>query len=213
MPRKQHTYHYIYKTTCIVTGKYYIGMHSTSNLEDGYIGSGQRLWKSIRKHGKENHSIEILEWFPDRNSLRLREREIVNTDLLNDSLCMNLALGGEGGITYSNKEIRSAAGLKSMQIINDRRKTDIDFKLKCAAASKKNFLKASEASTRFSGKVHSTETKRKMSESLKGKGSGQLNSQFGTCWIINYITGESIKIKKTELDQYLNNNWKKGRKL
>ena len=40
---KKHKYHYIYKTTCNVTGKYYIGMHSTSNLNDGYIGSGRRL--------------------------------------------------------------------------------------------------------------------------------------------------------------------------
>lgn len=30
-------YHYIYKTTCLITNRYYIGMHSTDNLEDGYI--------------------------------------------------------------------------------------------------------------------------------------------------------------------------------
>jgi hypothetical protein len=58
--RKQHNYHYIYKTTCTITGKYYVGMHSSSNLEDGYIGSGKKLWNSVRKHGRENHIIEIL---------------------------------------------------------------------------------------------------------------------------------------------------------
>lgn len=47
-------YHYIYKTTCTITSKFYIGMHSTDNLEDGYVGSGKRLWYSINKHGKEN---------------------------------------------------------------------------------------------------------------------------------------------------------------
>ena len=75
MARKPHKYHYIYKTTCKVNGKFYIGMHSTSNLEDGYIGSGKRLWNSIRKHGKENHECEILEWLPDRSSLKEREKE------------------------------------------------------------------------------------------------------------------------------------------
>lgn len=29
MARRQKKYHYIYKTTCTVNGKYYIGMHST----------------------------------------------------------------------------------------------------------------------------------------------------------------------------------------
>jgi hypothetical protein len=30
-------YNYIYKTTNILTNEYYIGMHSTNNLNDGYL--------------------------------------------------------------------------------------------------------------------------------------------------------------------------------
>ena len=97
MPRKQHTYHYIYKTTCKVTGKYYVGMHSTSNLEDDYIGSGKRLWYSIKKHGRDNHQKEILEFLSDRKSLKERERELVNDSLIQDPMCMNIMKGGEGG--------------------------------------------------------------------------------------------------------------------
>ena len=37
------------------------------------------------------------------------------------------------------------------------------------------------------------------------------NSQFGTCWIYN--ENMSIKINKHELDIYLQNGWKKGRKM
>lgn len=48
-------YHYIYKTKCLLTNKYYIGMHSTDNLDDGYVGSGKRLWYSINKHGLKKH--------------------------------------------------------------------------------------------------------------------------------------------------------------
>jgi hypothetical protein len=62
MPRKQKRYHYIYKTTCQVTDKFYVGMHSTNNLEDGYLGSGKILGYSIAKHGRENHKREILEF-------------------------------------------------------------------------------------------------------------------------------------------------------
>ena len=38
MSRKEHIYHYIYKTTNLINNKFYIGMYSTSNLDDGYLG-------------------------------------------------------------------------------------------------------------------------------------------------------------------------------
>ena len=83
-------YHFIYKTVCIITNKYYIGMHSTPNLNDGYIGSGKIIKSSILKYGKSLHSFEILEFVDTLESLVLREKEIVNKDLLKDPLCMNL---------------------------------------------------------------------------------------------------------------------------
>lgn len=79
---KQKKYHYIYKTTCTVTGKFYVGMHSTDNLEDGYLGSGKILGYSRHKYGDENHKKEILEYLNDRKSLALREKEIINEELL-----------------------------------------------------------------------------------------------------------------------------------
>lgn len=98
MRADQRKFHYIYKITRTDgSGKFYVGMHSTDNLEDGYFGSGQRLWKSIKKHGKEKHSKEILEFLPSRKELKNRERELVNEELLGDKLCMNLRVGGEGG--------------------------------------------------------------------------------------------------------------------
>ena len=69
-------------------------MHSTDDLDDEYFGSGQRLWHSINYHGKEAHSKEILEFLPDRESLRKREAEIVNEEVLSDEKCMNLIMGG-----------------------------------------------------------------------------------------------------------------------
>ena len=95
--RKKH--HIIYKTTCLLTGKYYIGMHSTDDLNDGYMGSGKKLWQSIKKHGAEQHMLEHL---PSREALRLREAELVNEQVLKDKQCMNLTLGGSGGWDYHN---------------------------------------------------------------------------------------------------------------
>jgi hypothetical protein len=62
----------------------------------------------------------------------------------------------------------------------------------------------------FKGKIHSKETKAKMSESSKGIGIGKNNSQYGTCWITNGVKNK--KIKKEEIDIYLKTGWFKGRK-
>lgn len=115
-------YHIIYKTTCLVTGRYYIGMHSTDDLEDGYIGSGQVLWKSIKKYGKEQHKCEILEHLPDRESLTLREEEIVNPDKLKDPLCMNLRTGGTGN--YPGKPTTDETRAKLSASLKGKKRTD-----------------------------------------------------------------------------------------
>lgn len=95
MRADQRKFHYIYKITRTDgSGKYYIGMHSTDDLDDGYFGSGERLWHSIKRHGKEKHSKEILEFLPSRKELSLRVAELVNRNTLNDVKCLNLALGG-----------------------------------------------------------------------------------------------------------------------
>lgn len=117
-------HHIIYKTTCAVTGNWYVGMHSTDDLNDGYLGSGTRLWKSIKKHGKENHTYEILEHLPSRELLVKREEELVNHEMLLDSKCMNLRTGGTGNcgratseetgrkISESNRKYREQNGTK-----------------------------------------------------------------------------------------------------
>ena len=102
---KRNYLHYIYKTTCLITGKYYIGMHRTYKENDGYIGSGLLLKRSIKKHGFENHKFEILEYCDSVESLCKRESEIINKELLQDKLCMNLKVGGIGGATMTGRKM------------------------------------------------------------------------------------------------------------
>ena len=110
----QRKFHYIYKITRD-DGKYYIGLHSTDNLEDGYFGSGQLLWKSIRKHGKEQHTKEILEFLPSRLELKTRERELVNESALADPLCLNVCLGG-GESPMMIEAVRAKVGARQKEI-------------------------------------------------------------------------------------------------
>lgn len=94
MPRKQKKYHFIYKTTNLINGKYYYGLHSTNNLDDGYLGSGRRLRYSINKYGKNNHKREILEFCNSRKELVDREKEIITLNEIAKKDCLNLIVGG-----------------------------------------------------------------------------------------------------------------------
>src|SRR5271157_3901627 len=96
--------HFLYRVTNILNGRFYVGMHSTENVDDGYLGSGKRIKREIKKHGKENFKKKILEELPSRNALEEREAEIVNEELLRDPLCLNLKNGGEGGGKFSSPE-------------------------------------------------------------------------------------------------------------
>jgi hypothetical protein len=217
MGRKKPHIHYIYKTTCNVTNRYYIGMHSTTNLEDGYLGSGKRLRYSIRKYGKENHTKEILEFLPTREDLVIRESEIVDNILLEDVLCMNLRLGGQGGfISEEQQKHRSICGNKKL---NEKLKNDENFKNNFKKSVSEGLRKAYEKGVRLKkinenyswvGKKHKPQTIEKFKqirEDLKSQ-SGNKNSQFGTCWITNGL--ENKKIIKGDV---IPKGWFLGRKI
>lgn len=211
MARKKYKYHYSYKITNTKNGKYYIGIHSTHNLDGGYMGSGRRIRESIRKHGKEAHTKEILEYFEDRESLRKREIELVNEDLLNDPVCMNLQPGGGGGISgieHLKKFTESGARAFSIKVNNDS-----DFKENLrkhlSELAKKNHRDGKYKYDTFSGRSHTEEAKLSvgLKNSLNQK--GEKNSQFGTRWINDGQTDK--KIKEIDLNEHLSKGWEFGR--
>jgi hypothetical protein len=211
-------YHYIYKITCNVTNRFYIGMHSTDNLNDGYFGSGKRLWFSINYHGKDNHTKQILEFLETRELLKEREKELVTKELISEDLCMNLVVGGEGG-GFVNKEhlqkFQLAGSKAGNKAFKEKLENDVEFKNVFSSNRSKTMIKTHSegkiTAPDWTGKNHSDKTKQLMSEKKKGLGAGETNSQFGTCWITK--DGTNKKIKKEDLETYLNKGWCKGRKI
>jgi hypothetical protein len=214
MPRKQHCYHYLYKTTNLINEKYYYGMHSTSNLDDNYLGSGDRLRHAIRKYGKENFKREILEMFDSREELVQGEIELITEDLLNDPMCMNIKPGGSGGFVNEQHRYNFTHSTGPL-VFALKLKTDEELKRKHflihSPRMKKAYAEGKFRYDTFTGKTHTEDTKKKMSESSKGMCTGEKNGSFGTCWITR--DNENKKIKRDELESFILQGWSKGRKL
>lgn len=206
-------FHFIYKTTNLKNDKYYIGMHSTCNLNDGYLGSGTYLRRAIRKHGIECFQCEILEHFTDRQSLVIREKELITAEVILDEKCMNLKPGGYGG--FNNEEHRlkcSLAGTTAAAKSGNNRK-----RIKWLWENDKEW--ASKVSTALSvalkgkpgtfiGKHHTIETTQKMKNVriVRHLGYGDENSQYGTQWITN-----GMESKKNKKNQNMPEGWYIGR--
>lgn len=200
------TYHYIYKTTCLITGRYYIGMHSTSKINDGYLGSGHKLKYSVAKYGKENHINEILEYLPDRKALAKREHTIINKELLTDPNCMNLTQGGGGWLGFKDEEHQQKCSVVGGKTMTPNKLEILRKNIALLHSSDKH--KPWPHAYDWNGKKHKEETKKKMSESKKGYGIGETNSQFGTMWITN-----GTKNKKIKKEDLIPDGWGRGRKI
>lgn len=77
-------FHFLYKTVSS-SGKYYVGRHTTSNLNDGYKGSG--LWvRSIKD--KSSLSTTIIEFCDTFEELKVKEVELIAQHIGHPD-CMN----------------------------------------------------------------------------------------------------------------------------
>lgn len=183
--RKEKQYHFIYKTTNLLSGKYYIGMHSTDSLNDGYFGSGIYLRRSLNKYGTKNHKLEILEFCKTREELKSREEEIVNLNEIAKKECMNLRVGGGGTdigywlgkkghphteesklkISKANSGVHN--GMYGTTVSDDTRKKISENHSKYWSGKKRS--ESTIRKIRESKQNISDDTRRKMSVSAKGK--------------------------------------------
>lgn len=115
MSSKKKLYHYFYKITNIKNNKYYYGVHSTHNLDDGYMGSGVIIKKNINKYGTEFLQKDILKFFNSSDEMFAYEKQFVNEDIINDPNCYNLVGGGNGYTInhYVSQEVKNKLSKKA----------------------------------------------------------------------------------------------------
>lgn len=203
-------FHFTYKTTNLINGRYYLGMHSTNRIDDGYLGSGKRLYYELNKHGRDNFKFEILEQFGSREELVQAEINLITEQDLKNPNCLNLKQGGEGGFSKEIQKIGSLAGnLEKARLM----KEDPIYRARMISIISENMKRQFAEGKRTSfnvgqwiGKTHKPETIEKMKQSHKGAGAGNTNSQYGTCWITNEV--ENKKIKKLDT---VPEGWRLGR--
>jgi hypothetical protein len=170
------------------------------------MGSGKKLGRSLNKYGIENHTKEILEFLPDRKSLAEREREIVNQEMLNEELCMNLQLGGGGGLSSNEHLLNFRKGASIKMTANWKDPMFVDkHKERSSINMRHTHSEGKIKYDTFTGKTHTEESKQLMRDKAKER-IGDKNSQFGTCWITN--GKENKKINKGDS---IPNDWKLGR--
>jgi hypothetical protein len=100
----------VYKTTFIPDGRYYIGVHKTTNPSDGYLGSGIHIKAAVKKYGQALFKKEVLHVFETAAEAYARERELVSKELLTDSM-FNKTTGGSGGdIDWSSRSRKILSG-------------------------------------------------------------------------------------------------------
>ena len=212
MDTTKQTSYIIYRTTCLLNNKIYIGKHKTSDLEDSYLGSGKMLRRAIKKHGIENFKKEILFVFDSEEEMNAKEAELVTEEFCSRDDTYNLCPGGKGGWGYVNGEdnLRIEKNRKAAATTNRK-----DLEIRKSWGRKgiqsmiekygKTFSNSNPPS--FLGKRHRAESIDKMRLAASKRTSFK-NSQFGSMWIT-----DGIKNKKIKSVDNVPDGWYKGRTM
>lgn len=156
--------HYVYKTTVIDTGEYYIGKHSTDKANDNYIGSGKGLLERV----SEDYpiTIEILKYADSSDEAYELEEQIIGDLWKTDPLCLNRCKGGKIG--YADNRLgkpQSKEWRNNIGRANSKSKSGIALE-----ASRQNAKLGSEARR---GMKDTIEVKKKRAESVSKATAGK----------------------------------------
>jgi hypothetical protein len=220
-------YFILYKITNLINNKFYIGVHQTNDVDDGYIGSGKALQAAYKKYGVDNFKKEIIQYCSNAEEMYLIEKEIVQPFYKNNK-SYNLMEGGKGGFNYIN-DLGQNGTLKGVEIRKTlftdpewydswKNKQKQGCKDHTATISKDEFHRRGVQANKtaklkngvysFEGKAHSEETKSIIGKKNSINQKGDKNSRYGTMWITNGVASKSVS-----KDIVIPDGWYKGRKI
>ncbi len=149
----------IYKATCLVDGKCYVGM-TTKGLEHRKKAhllkaarkDGEYFHLALNAHGPENFTWEVIEQHPTVKATQIAEIEAIKKfKSFHLDGGYNLTRGGEGSFGWiPSEEFRRKAGERQKGTVRSE-----EYKIKMRAATK--------------GIVHSLEHNQKVSLAMRGK--------------------------------------------
>ncbi len=202
----------VYKTTNLINGKVYVGLHITSNLTDDYLGSGSQLKLAVKKYGKENFKREYIKICNSPEEMYELEADIVNEDFVKRSDTYNMKTGGIGGWDHWNGSEAHLEASKRGGTTKSNRDTN---PFKDPNWQKEfNSMRDPEIVKDLVRRANSPDAiaKKKATWKETGRGQGNKNSQYGTCWVTHSELGNK-KIDKNDLDKFLTLGYTKGRKI
>ncbi len=155
--------HFTYMTVH-KNGKYYVGRHSTTNLHDGYYGSGKWV-KSVKDRSLLDRSV--LQYFDNETELKQAE-EILIAEHLGKSGCMNFNNSSCGFATGNLNPNTTPEARKRLSV---RMSGDNNpMKRGHTQESRKKISEAMQGENNpFYGKTHSKETREILRQAQTGR--------------------------------------------
>lgn len=218
-------FNYLYEIKNNINGRIYVGVHSTFDLEDGYMGSGKVILSAIEKYGVDNFTKTILKFFDSSEEMFLEEKKVVNEDFLKRPEVYNIKLGGDGGFDHLNNSSeehinRTRRGyqksIAKMDLSEHSKRIHDRTRKEKRGLYAEDYVPAWKRNPELQQLGNTPEARKKAKKTqiqIFAKidhQQGEKNSQFGTCWISHDQIG-SKKCNTNLLPEYLEQGWVKGR--
>lgn len=204
---------YIYLTTNKINNKKYVGRKTSNVFIESYLGSGRHLKNAIKKYGKENFHVEVLEEVNDKYQLIPREMYwIAHFNAVEDNMFYNHSPGGynEGFEPGKNNIAKTD---RSRKINSDKHKGK-KYSKEIIKKRSETFRKNQELGlhTNYHPEF-SDEWRKQQSERAK-----EFNSKRDYSIVSKTTTGKKFMNKdgiqtwvaKDDIQKYLDNGWKFG---